>query len=66
MLKAVVALRREDGSFPDVGMSDRTVVSGMTVKGIRQQALDFAGQRSCRIEYHNGSLLLPPFLLETW
>lgn len=63
-MKAIISLARKDGSFPEVGMTDRTIMEG-TVRSIRQRALRWAGQRRIRIEYHT-RIFFPPFLVEYW
>lgn len=65
MIKAVVALAQSNGQFPQVGMTDRTVMQG-TVKSIRRKALLWAQDRRVQIEYHNGSVIIPAFRKEVW
>lgn len=66
MIRALASLRQPDGSYPDVGMNDRTVIDAKTVTLARRQALKWAGQTPVRVEYHNGTLLKPAFRTEHW
>lgn len=64
MIRTIVSLRQEDGTFPEVGMWNRTVINGPSVRAVRRKALSWARDRSVRLEHHNGTLLFPPFLVE--
>lgn len=64
MIRAIATVAREDGTFDEVGMSHRTVIDRPTVKACRTAALQWAREARLRIEYHNGTLLLPPFRKE--
>lgn len=66
MIRAIVTVAREDGTFDKVGMSHRTVISRATIKACRIAALQWARDARLRIEYHNGTLLLPLFRTEFW
>lgn len=66
MIRAIVSLRQPDGTYREVGMTDRTVIDRGSVKAVRKAALSYAQQRNCRIEYHNETLLRPAFLTEHW
>ena len=66
MIRAIVSLRQPNGRYPEVGMTDRTVIDGKTVKAVRKAGLSYAQSTPCRIEYHNDTLLKPAFLTEHW
>lgn len=66
MIRAIVSLRQPDGRYPEVGMTDRTVIDRGSVKAVRKAGLSYAHGVPCRIEYHNETLLRPPFLTEHW
>ena len=66
MIRAIATVASEDGSFDEVGMSHRTVIDRATVKAVRTQALRWARGKRLRIEYHNETLLRPPFRKEFW
>lgn len=65
MIRAIVSLRQPNGRYPEVGMTDRTVIDRGSVKAVRKAALSWA-TGPCRIEYHNDTLLKPAFLTEHW
>lgn len=67
-MKAIISRQAANGLIPNVGTSDRTVVSHYKTKeGIRRFAKKYAGQtgRAYRIEYyHDEKFYCEPFAVE--
>lgn len=55
MIKAIVTLRRKDGSYPDIGTNNRAVVKSNSHKKIITLAKEFARNRDHRIEFFTES-----------
>ena len=53
-LKAIVSLKKDDGSYHEVGTNNRTIFSG-SESSIKKKAKEFAKGKSHRIEYHHSN-----------
>jgi hypothetical protein len=49
-MKAIISRMYSDGTFPEVGMLDRTIVEASTVPGIHRKAREYAKNLSYRAE----------------
>jgi hypothetical protein len=55
MLKAIVTIRRDDGTYDEVGMNHRTLFSGASMQLLKKNAAKFANGRPYRIEFFSAS-----------
>lgn len=63
-MRAILTIAREDGSFPDVGMTGRTVTKPTTALGVQRRALNFAKGygRAVRVEeFDDASIYGEPY-----
>lgn len=51
-MKAIISRAREDGSIPEVGMSNRMLVSDLlTERGVIRRAKQYANGKAFRVEF---------------
>jgi hypothetical protein len=50
-MKIIVSLRHSDGTFPEVGMNNRTIFDGKSVSHILRRAANYANGRAYRVEF---------------
>lgn len=60
--KYVITRQNTDGTFSDVGMSNRTVIDGLSTYGrtFRHRIKPFGNGRVCRVEVFYGSVYNDP------
>lgn len=68
MIKAIVSLKNEkNGTFPEVGMTDKTIVSGISEKIVKKLAKNYAKNRDYRVEYFQAEKIYSdPYKVETY
>lgn len=61
-MKAIISRERNDGTFAEVGTSDRTVVAGLTYRGVIRRARRYAQGKRFRVElFHDEQFYAEPY-----